>query len=78
MTDERCPTCGAPVGIVSGADGTNYYVLKAAPMLHLIFDGLKERGWRIEAGHFIDPEGNKYGSVESAIEAQTFREIAAS
>ena len=76
---ERCPTCGAPVRVISGDEGTSHYVLVAAPLLHLIFDGLRERGWQITAdGHFIDPEGNKYGNVEAAITAQTFREIAAS
>ena len=47
------------------------------PLLHVIFDALKERGWTIrEDGMFVDPEGNCYGTVEGAITAQTFREIA--
>jgi hypothetical protein len=46
------------------------------PLLHVIFDALRERGWTIGTSYFQDPEGNRYESVESAIEAQTFREIA--
>lgn len=53
-----------------------------SPLLHVIFDALRERGWATTASPssgsiLIDPEGNRYGSVEAAIEAQTFREIAA-
>lgn len=50
------------------------------PLLHVIFDELEARGWTIERGEhaagFIDPEGNRHGTVEAAIAAQTFREIA--
>lgn len=48
------------------------------PLLHVIFDALLERGWTIAAECFVDPEGNRYANVEAAVEAQTFREIAAS
>lgn len=47
------------------------------PLLHVIFDALLERGWTIGTDHFTDPEGNRYANVEAAVEAQTFREIAA-
>lgn len=48
------------------------------PILHVIFDALVARGWKITGeGLFVDPEDNQYGTVEAAITAQCFREIAA-
>lgn len=58
------------------------------PLLHVIFEALKERGWTItdgvpvfeptgrNTGGYVDPEGNVHGTLEAAITAQTFREIA--
>lgn len=47
------------------------------PLLQVIFDALTERGWTIEDGIFIDPEGNRWGSVGAAVTAQTYREVGA-
>lgn len=52
------------------------------PLLQVIFDALVERGWEMrddpdrQKTLFVDPEGNEWDSVETAIRAQTFREIA--
>lgn len=54
------------------------------PLLQVIFDALKQRGWTLEptvgssptAPLYVDPEGNKYASLEDAVMAQSMREIA--
>lgn len=47
------------------------------PLLKVIFDELTKRGWKLDGAAYIDPEGNRHGSLEAAIAAQSFREIAA-
>lgn len=49
-----------------------------SPLLQIIFDALKQRGWRIENGVYIDPDGNRCLSLEQAIHHQSLREIAES
>lgn len=46
------------------------------PLLAVIFDALKERGWTIKDGGYIDPEGNVYLDLENAVRGQSIREIA--
>lgn len=47
------------------------------PLLKVIFDELKLRGWRLHPeGAYVDPEGNMFFSLEDAVSAQSFREIA--
>lgn len=47
------------------------------PLLQEVFNALAARGWRVDdEGVYVDPEGNRYGTLEAAITAQTFREIA--
>lgn len=46
------------------------------PLLAVIFDALKERGWTMPGnGSYVDPDDNVFGTVDQAITAQTFREI---
>jgi len=45
------------------------------PLLSVIFEALKERGWQIEGGVYIDPEGNRCLSLEQAVFHQSLREI---
>jgi hypothetical protein len=47
------------------------------PLLDVIYAALKERGWTIAGSYYVDPEGNRYGNLDAAIMAQTFREIGA-
>lgn len=46
------------------------------PLLQVILDALRERGWTLDGAVYIDPEGNRHHSLEDAVTAQTFREIA--
>lgn len=49
----------------------------APPVLKVLMDALRLRGWEVaDVGVMVDPEGNRYGNVVAALEAQTFREIA--
>jgi hypothetical protein len=46
------------------------------PLLLVIMEALNERGWTQDAHGFTDPEGNRHASLDQAVTAQTFREIA--
>lgn len=45
------------------------------PLLQVIDDELVARGWKIEDALYVSPEGERYGNVEGAVTAQSFREI---
>jgi hypothetical protein len=75
VTPQRCPACDQPVLVIAGEEGTSHFA--DPPLLSVIFHALKHRGWKLDGdGVYVDPEGNRHGSLGAAIMAQSMREIA--
>jgi hypothetical protein len=54
------------------------YADAVPPLLKVVFNELRARGWEMRGdGTYVDPEGNAWRTLEDAISAQSFREIAA-